>query len=165
MVGNDSIVLDSSSYDGFVKSVEALRTNIDTSNKELMKALYENAEALNELDSTVTQANELEKAVAQSAVNDMMANDEKFYSTEEGRAVVEGGGRVYQDTYEKLLDKYMKYDIANDFTDVGTDEAKELWSKYTKAAGIKDAKVDDFDSDNYVYYIDSEGNEKQVHRD
>ena len=165
MVKNDSVVLDTSSMDAFKASVEALGTDIDTSNGELMEALYENAESLNKLDETVTQANELQKAVAQSAVNDMMANNEQFQSTEEGRKVIEGGGRVYQDTYEKLVEEYKKVDIANDFTDKGTDEAKKLWKKYAEVAGIKNAKVDDYDSDNYVYFIDSEGNEKQVHRD
>lgn len=143
----------------FTKSMN----DLGIKDNELIDALYDNRESLEDLGKDLNNIAEQEKLAAQNAAEEIMANT-TIGNTTEGQMAMEAGGEMYQTLYDKALKKYEDIDMAN-FWGVGTDEGKAMWKEYAKQTGIssKDGyKVTNYRKDGGVdyEYIDENG-EKQ----
>ena len=108
---------------------ETLAKELNINDKDLIDALWENKESIQQLSADMNAASEYEKLAAQNAANELM--DGKGYeNTEAGKMAMEAGGEIYQQMYNDAYDKYA----------TGKKTSKDDFERYAEEAGLTDLK-------------------------
>ena len=130
-----------------------------------------NIDGMDELIAAI-QANTLAQETGNQAIADnILANDKNVQGSKYAEKVTSASGDVYSQLYENALtkledDRWGEKDISQ-ATKVN-DEAKRIFSEYTKAAGLTGVTLTDTtgtDGNRKFVYEDAEGNETTVSLD
>jgi hypothetical protein len=137
---------------------------LDLDDQDLIDALWENKESIQELSADFNAAAEAEKVAAQNAANEIMS-ETGYENSKSGQMALEAGGEIYQQLYGDAYDDYLEEAKSRGMFNTGTAEAKEAFEAYADAAGLSELKnfeVSNYKGDGTVEYkyVDDEGNEQ-----
>ena len=120
---------------------------------QLIHALYENKDSLQDLGSDIRAAEKAREVAAQNTANEIMA-DSGYDNTTAGRMALEAGGKIYNKLHEEAKDKY-------DDVNLKRGKGQDAWDAYAAQMGLEDLngfKVTSKSKDQIEYeYVDEEG--------
>ncbi len=134
---------------------KAMAEALEIDDKDLIDALWENRNSLEQLSADFNAAEQAEKMAAQNSANEIM-DGKGYQNTEAGRMAMEAGGEIYQQIYDEAYDKYK----------TGKKTSKDTFNDYAEQMGLTDLngfKMGKRRSDGSVEYsyVDENGQEQK----
>ena len=121
---------------------------VGVTNTELITALWENRNSLNELGQEFSAAALSMKVAAENVAQNIVANDAVVSQHEQSDEIAGALARSYQGNYEAEQAKALKDIKSRGLFNTGTKEAKAVMAEYAKATGLD--QDSNYEVTNYV---------------
>ena len=153
----DKAIEESKTNANLFDTKDAMAEALDLKDEDLINALWENRNEVQNLANEMNAAEAAWKVAAQNSANEILNNNEKIQRSKNGEDVMAAGGRMYDVAYKDAYQSYMegnRRDLKVDF------------QAYAKDQGLTDLngfKVKKTKKDHVEYeYIDDEGKKQTV---
>lgn len=150
----DKAIEESKTNANLFDSKEAMAKALNLDDDDLIDALWENKEAIQDLSTDMNAAAEAEKVAAQNTANEIMAGT-GFSDTKAGTMALNAGGELYQQIYGDAYDKFYSDAKSRGAFNTGTKESKKAFEDFAKETGLtelKNFKIENYKGDGTVEY-------------
>ena len=153
----DKAIEESKTNANLFDTKDAMAEALDLKDEDLINALWENRNEVQNLANEMNAAEAAWKVAAQNSANEILNNNEKIQRSKNGEDVMAAGGRMYDIAYKDAYQSYMegnRRDLKADF------------QAYAKDQGLTDLngfKIKKTKKDHVEYeYVDDEGKKQTV---
>lgn len=122
--------------------------------QQLIKALYDNRDSLEDLGQDIVNAEKAKEIAAENTARELMSGS-GYENSSAGRMALEASGKIYSQIYDKAKEKYENKNIKND----------SIINEYARQAGLDDLKgfkVTEKTKDGFTYEYIDENDQKQT---